>query len=343
MLLRLIRKPLLSIIMLGYLFLSFSQSVGAAADGRSWEVITGYDYFHIRDGLPDSYQDQLAENNRLVDLSLGYITGNNNGQFSLSLDGKGNAGDLKINLKEFAWSGNEKKVLYEVGKTRWVWGRGLSFIPTCPLDIDTYYWGGQGSLINPGNSLTIGVAMAKDSYNSNTSATILMADQASDSDYTGWLRSGWLFETSDLTAVVTYQSAEMNWNYGLDFSRDLQNGFELHGGASLRSSDSTVNYLIGGEYVGKYFYTAEFYHSTDDLLIFAISNSAGMMGRWQWMLREIYNLDDDGEIRKLNLSYTKNDQIVPQLEISMNAGPRSSKYRQNPVDYYIIFKVTSKF
>ncbi len=343
MLFRLVYKNLLSILIFGGIFLSLSQFTVANDGGVCWEVTAGYDYFHIRDDLPADYKNQLDANNELAELSIGLLTGNNNGQFSLGLDAKGDADDFEINLKEFAWSGHNSKILYEIGKTKWIWGRGLSFIPTCPLDMDTYYWGGQSSLINTNNSLTIGAATTKDSYNSDTSDTIITENNISDSDYTGWFRSGWSFETSDLTTVVSYQSAEMCWNYGLDFSWDLQNGFELHGGVNLRSSDSEISYLIGSEYVGKYFYTAEFYHDTDDLLIFGVSNSAGMLGRWQWMLREIFNLNDDGEIRKINLSYIKNDHIVPQLEISMNAGSKSSQYRQNPIDYYVLFKITSKF
>jgi hypothetical protein len=43
------------------------------------------------------------------------------------------------------------------------------------------------------------------------------------------------------------------------------------------------------------------------------------------------------------LGYLKNDHLVPQLEISMNTGPKNSLYRQNPIDYFIIFKVVAKF
>jgi hypothetical protein len=342
MFLRFTGKLSLSLLIIG-IIIWVAHPVAAAKDGGSWEVVIGYEDYHIRDDLPEGYRNQLEEDNSLFNLGIGYLTGVSNGQFSLSLDAKGDGDDLEINLKEFNWSGYHHQVLYEFGKTKWVWGRGLSFIPTCPLDTDTYYWGGQGSVISLANSATIGFAMVKDSYNSNTSATLTTDDRASDSDYTGWLRLGRTFATSDLSGVVSYQSEEKCWNYGLDFSRDLQNGFELHGGVNRSSSDSGVSYLIGGEYIGKYFYTVEFYHDRDDLLILAINNAVGMFGRWQWMMREIYNLKDDGEIRKINLSYIRDDHLVPQLEISLNTGSKSSNCRQNPIDYYIIFKVVAKF
>ncbi|NLW47633.1 MAG: hypothetical protein GXY86_09895 [Firmicutes bacterium] len=342
MFLQFTEKLLLSIIIIGIIIWGV-HPIAAAEDGGSWEIVIGYEDYHIRDDLPEGYRNQLEEGNSLFNFGIEYITGISNGQFSFSLDAKGDGDHLESNLKEFNWSGYHHQVLYELGKTKWVWGRGLSFIPTCPLDTETYYWGGQVSVISLDKSGTIGFATAKDSYNSDASATLIMDDQASDSDYTGWLRWGQTFETSDLSGVVSYQSAEKCWNYGLDFSRDLQNGFELHGGIKQSSSDSEVSYLIGSEYIGKYFYTVEFYHDQDDLLILAINNAVGLFGKWQWMLREIYNFNDDGVISKLNLGYHKNDHLVPQLEISMNTGPKSSIYRQNPIDYYLIFKVVAKF
>ncbi|HBE77502.1 MAG TPA: hypothetical protein DDW65_06915, partial [Firmicutes bacterium] len=277
---QLFTRSLLTVFILGSIFIFSIQPAEAVDDGSGWEISTGYDYFHIREDLPAVFKDH-----KLVNLALDYTMGNDNGQFSFGLAAKDDGAQLQTDLKELLWSGRVDKLLYEIGKTKWVWGRGLSFSPICPLDMDTYYWGGQGSFINNNRSLTIGAAWDKDPYNSDTSDMPLSTGHVSTNEYTGWFRSGWVFETSDLTTAISYQSVLNHWNFGLDFSRDLQNGFEFHGGVNIQNSDSVTQYLLGGEYSGHYLYILEGYHQTDDILIFAFSNSAAMLGNWQWEFR----------------------------------------------------------
>lgn len=335
-------RSLTLVILFGSMFSVLILAAAAAEDKNSWEFIAGYNYFHLRDDLPEAYRDYLEPDSKTADLEVGFSTGNDKGQFSMSLDGKGNSDAFETNLKEFSWSEKANRTLYEIGKAKWVWGRGLSYIPTCPLDKDTYYWGLQSSIIHPGHSFTIGAAVDDDSFYSNDNNNNIKTID-SENGYYGWLREGWVFDTSDLTAIMAYQSVKNYWNYGLDFSRDLLNGFELHGGFNFRSPDSKVKYLIGGEYSGKYFYLMEFYHEADDQLILSMSNSTNMLGSWQWELREIYDFNDEGEIRQFNIKYIKINNIVPELDISMNVGPKDSMYRQNPFDYSASLKVTMKF
>jgi hypothetical protein len=343
MMLPLFIKPLLIGLVSGIMVIALLQYAGAVDDGASWEVSTGYDYFQIGNGLPTVLQDQLDAGNEFMDLGLGYTGGSDNHQLSFGLVLKSDGDQSETDLKELVFSERVGKMLYEVGKTKWIWGRGLSFSPICPLDMDTYYWGGQSSRINIGQSLTVGAAWVKDSYNSDISDLPISEGIISGNDYTGWIRSGWVFETSDLTAVVSYQSAQNCWNYGCDFSRDLENGFELHGGVNLQSPAWASEYLLGGEYSGKYLYILEIYRQTDQFLILVCSNSAALLGHWQWELREVFNLTDGGEIRKINLKYIKNNQVIPELEISENAGAKNSEIRQNPLTGYVAFKLWLKF
>ncbi len=337
------RKLLIITFIWGYLLIIAAIPVLASGDDTSWSFDIGYSYFHVREDLPGMVQDQLESENDLVKLGINYSTGLLNGQLNLGVEGKGPEDDFEVKLKELAWSGNTGKILYEAGKTKWIWGRGLSYIPTCPLDKDTYYWGLQGSLININNNLSIGAVSSKDSYYSNDYDSEILPVDGSDEYYTGWIRAGWIFETSDITTVVSYQSGQDIWNYGFDFSRDLLNGFEIHGGFNYKKPDSNTQYLIGCQYSGKFFYMMEYYHETDDQLVFSFSNSADMFGKWQWELREIYDLSDNGEIRQLNISYIKNNNFVPELKVSMNTGPQNSYFQQNSFDYSIYFGVKSKF
>lgn len=322
-----------------FLWLTFSllaKEIHAEDMKSTLEMSMGYDYGHVSDNLP-------LEDLKNYNFLMAYTTGNESNQFFFRGEVNGNSGNYDTKLDELSISRKNNQFLYSIGKQKWVWGKGFSYIPTCPLytdptDKDNYYWGLEGSLINPKNSYTIGAAKDKDS----------------DKDYTSWFRSGYSFETSDLTLVTSYQSLFESWNYGVDYSYDLLNGFEFHSGINVlnpRDSGSMMRYLVGGEYISKYNLIFEVYHGpvdreqqkTDDLFILVFNNSAQLFERWQWEFQATISLTDDGQMRKCTIKYLKNSILIPELEIIMYSGPKSSYFKSNPYDYTITFKLTSKF
>lgn len=325
----------------------FTMQTRAADINISGELVTDFTYSHVKEGIPDIIKrDMETDENVFLQLNISGLY--NDYQYNVRV--KGNTSDFTFDLEGITLSCIAGPTLFEIGKRRWIWGKGFSYSPTYPLDKEKDYWGSEWTLVKNNYNMAIGAVL----------------DEDSDELYSGWVRLISLLTTSDYTVVLSYLNDKINTeirgsggqvlqvripedyiNLGVNYSRDFLNGLEIHGGLNIRHSDNidevSQQYLIGGEYIFKNDKTLifEYFHENENYLVLALNHS-GIFSNWQWGVRELVNLDDYGEIRVIDLSYVGNDDVVPSIELRNYAGPDNSQIAQNPRDWVINLKITVK-
>ncbi len=315
------------------------------------EIDTLYYYYHYRDDTPDYFQDLMDLNNTLLKLSSSLQFDDYRYEFKIS----GNAEERRFYLDQATVCGQTEGLVVEAGKKDWIWGTGYSFTPTYPLDQDIAYWGGEVTGSWSRYNLALGTAAAEEEYEMDTF----------------WLRTGLLFDTSDLSVIISSRKNSNGdlFNAGLSASKDFLNGFELHHELNVRHPGADCDFLIGVQYIGKsdWVFLLEGYHGHNNLknyfsdnfedyledynledepkdwLVLSINNFAAVFKHWQWEIREVVNLSDSGEIRMIRVKYNKDDRITPELKITNYVGPSDSQIGMIPFDLEVLLQITVKF
>lgn len=316
------------IILIG-IFGLIAGSTGVNAFTLESELITGLEYNSVNNELPPGMKkDQDLESelySRLVLHGRGFA-----GNYEYVIDLTGDLIEQSIALDRLTLSTLAGNGVFETGKKDWIWGKGFSYPPTYPLDKDKSYWGGEWKTIYRDNNVSLGF--------------VLEDGLTLQKGTTSWLRWGRIREGSDLTGVFSWQDRG-RLNLGLNYSRDMLNGLTTYGGLNiaLKKRERDVNYLLGVEYLfSDKVLVIENYQQKSNYLLLSLSN-ASIFTDWEWSVYEVVNLDDHGRRESFKITYLKNDNLLPSLEIFNFAGPDSSDLACNPVQWGFKLTLTMKF
>lgn len=204
----------------------FTMQTRAADINISGELVTDFTYSHVKEGIPDIIKrDMETDENVFLQLNISGLY--NDYQYNVRV--KGNTSDFTFDLEGITLSCIAGPTLFEIGKRRWIWGKGFSYSPTYPLDKEKDYWGSEWILVKNNYNMAIGAVL----------------DEDSDELYSGWVRLISLLTTSDYTVVLSYLNDKINTeirdsggqvlqvripedyiNLGVNYSRDFLNGLE---------------------------------------------------------------------------------------------------------------------
>jgi hypothetical protein len=322
---------LLSTIFFAIFGIGLAGSLTMAQDNSSFNIDanldTVYNYSFYRNNLPVTGQTETTLN---IDSALLL------GSYQYKLKCTGNSGTNAIELNKATMCRMIGRTFFEVGNKDWTWGQGYRFSPTYPMMPNNSYWGGQAT-----------VAWLKYDFIVGT------ADNGEDNGGldTAWFKADFIKETSDYGIVLSCQDGndQNHQNLGVTFSKDMQNGIQIHGEYNLRYPDADTEYLIGGLYTGaKHVINLEYYNGIDNFTIFLsysqlkidmenyysvhpqgynnyillnFNNSTNEPNHWQWEIGGVANLLTSDVLSYMSLKYTGDEKITPHISITNYTGP----------------------
>lgn len=308
------------------------------------KLITEFDYSHIdNDNSPYSY---ILDSESSVDTTLELSASGIYGLYQYDLRVKGETEEDSVYLDEFLINTMVGDSILEFGKKYWTWGKGFSkYYPTYPLNDEEGYLGSEFSLLTFNSTFKIGGIF----------------DSDYEDLYLAWIRYNSLLKTSDYSLILSYlkdnsdldpeqrldsEKKEKGINLGINYSKDFLNGLAVYGEYNKRYWDSLDEksnlYLFGGEYITKNdkVIVLEYYREKSDYLVWVIGNHGDFFSDWNWQIKDVIDLNDHGDIRTFNLSYSGIENSTYSIEIEHFSGPKSSRIGSRPEDLTINFKVS---
>ena len=160
-----------------------------------------------------------------------------------------------------------------------------------------------------------------------------------------------LYDT-DIDIIYNY-SDELGDKIGLDFSKNIETNFEIHG-EYAKIIDSSYSYLLGFRYltesdltiISEYLYSSEssLPFIAKDYLITLITQKEPL----EWLYSSIYyknmiNLEDDSQQNKIGVAYSFKTNTSVDLSYNINSGSSSSEFGKKQVQDFLWFRIDYKF
>ena len=279
---------------------------------------------------------------------------------------------IKTKISESSYQANDlyiestltKNHTLLIGKESLKWGKGYFFNPVAFFD----------RIKDPSQPTQVreGFVIAKYSYNKSFSSVLknlsfdfvyLPSSDSINRDYYELvtdnqdanniaMRLYLLLYDTDIDIIYNYSDA-VNDKIGVDFSKNIQTNFEIHG-EYAKVLDSHYSYLLGLRYlsesdvtiISEYIYnsTATLAFSAKEYLITLITQKEP----FEWLYSSVYyknmmNLEDKSHQNKVGITYSFKNNTSIDFSYNINSGSALSEFGKKPIKDFLWLRLSLNF